>query len=136
MAVSGPHNPMPPPPTPQGNRFKPGSEPPRPSASTTQELNGLKPSKQRISGPPVSMQPPTTPRRPFSRISQTPVTLTERTGALQSNRFLPDANQGAAALGPALQTTSAQISRSDINTNSSSGHQRMAFLPGSVNGSR
>lgn len=136
MAVSGPHNPMPPPPTPQGNRFKPGSEPPRPSASTTQELNGLKPSKQRISGPPVSMQPPTTPRRPFSRISQTPVTLTERTGALQSNRFLPDANQGVAALGPALQTTSAQISRSDINTNSSSGHQRMAFLPGSVNGSR
>lgn len=119
MAVSGPHNPMPPPPTPQGNRFKPGSEPPRPSASTTQELNGLKPSKQRISGPPVSMQPPTTPRRPFSRISQTPVTLTERT-----------------ALGPALQTTSAQISRSDISTNSSSGHQRMAFLPGSVNGSR
>ncbi|KAI6118813.1 hypothetical protein EV401DRAFT_1540397 [Pisolithus croceorrhizus] len=133
MAATGPHNSMPPPPTPQGSRFKPGSEHARPPKTTTQELNGLKLAKQGI---PSAMQPPSTPRRPFSRIPRTPVTLAEQNATLQSNRFLPGASQGVTARGPVSQTTSTQDPRNDTNTNSSSGRQRMAFLPGSANGPR
>lgn len=128
-AAIGPHNSMPPPPTPQGSRFKPGSEHARQSETTAQELNGMRLAKQRIPGPSGTMQPPSTPRRPFSRVPQTPVTL-------ESNRFLPGTSQGTTRPGPVLHPTSAQIPRSGTNTNGSSGHQRMAFLPGSVSGSR
>lgn len=133
MAAKGPHSSMPPPPTPQGSRFKPGSEHARPPKTTTQELNRLNLANQGI---PSTMQPPSTPRRPFSRIPRTPVTLAEQNVTLQSNRFLPGASQGVTAPGPVLQTTSTKVPRNDTNTNSSSGRQRMAFLPGSVNGPR
>lgn len=133
MAAIGPHNSMPPPPTPHGSRFKPGSEHARPPKTTRQELNGLNPAEQGI---PSTTQPPSTPRRPFSRIPRTPVPLAEQNVTLQSNRFLPGTSQGVTAPGPVLQTTSTKIPRNDTNTNSSSGRQRMAFLPGGVNGPR
>lgn len=108
---AGPHNSMPPPPAPQTSRFKPAIDRGQAPLATSQG---------RVSGIADTMRPPPTPQRPFSRIPQVPTHRTaEHAG---SNRFL---------LGSAHQTTS-----TDAKGSTSSGRQRMAFVPGNGNGLR
>ncbi|KAG6335586.1 hypothetical protein ID866_3502 [Astraeus odoratus] len=111
----GPDNLMPPPPKPQGGRFKPAT--PLVSDPNSQGTNALKRTRQHSPGLPDGMRPPPTPQRPFARVSQTP-THRGIDPFLSSNRFL------------SASTTDTVASQRSKDGSNLAGRQRMAFVPG------